>query len=330
VELSMSFSLYDDIECVPLLGKNRFVCVELETINSNEVRSSTIDNKNNNGEKQIIQRSYSANTNNRSSENQAIQRSYSTNTNNRTSVAKVEKKDQRSSVPLAKKESNNSVKSSSDKGRERQSVNVEKNTRVRTSNTVQIPTSVSTSKLPTQKLFYKVTRLSINFGKWSDEFPVVLEGLVDPEEFHHTITQINAIRDTLKERWYYKDTSINSMLVAGMFTFVPMIPAIALSEKRESKLRKKLVKYFETINPTCERQGYKWVVAALYGIYISFTRTSHMTQNQKLALVSLGGSGVLPFELTPAATKSTKSTKSTTKTTSSTTRSSSAAGSGRN
>jgi len=305
----MSFSLYDDIECVPLLGKHRFVCVELETINTNGARSSNIDNKNNNN-----------------GEIHPIQRSNSTNTNNRTSVAKVEKKEQRASVPLPKKESTNSVKPSLDKAKERQNVSVEKKKNVRTSNTVRPPTSVSTSKLSTQKLFYRVAQFSVEFGKWNDEFPVVLEGLVDPEEFRHTIAQMNAIRDVLKERWYYKQRSINSMLVFGMLTFVPMIPAIALSEKRASKMRKELAKYFETINPTCERQGYKWVVTSMYGIYISFTKTTHMTQNQKLALVALGGTGVTPFELTAAATapaKATKSTKATTKATS-------AAGSARN
>jgi len=140
----------------------------------------------------------------------------------------------------------------------------------------------SESEVPVKPIKYRVSR---DGNLWQADFPLLLDGIVDRNEYYRTILKVNDITRKVIDKWFYSDGFIGSMFVSGVLILVPYIPAVVLSVKREKKIRKDIEEYFDGLNYGREDKGYTWVLEPnLLSIVIKVDHKNISSQQKFLLL----------------------------------------------
>jgi len=138
-------------------------------------------------------------------------------------------------------------------------------------------------EIPIKPVYYTVQRDG-NF--WLADYPVILKGLVDKNEYHQTVTKASNIAKTVLSKWCYSDKFVGSMLVGGVFLLVPYVPGLVLSHKRDKKIKAAVKELFDSVNQNWKTKGYKWTFTSFLSIKIKFTAPEKLTRQQTFLLLA--------------------------------------------
>jgi len=70
---------------------------------------------------------------------------------------------------------------------------------------------------------------------WQEEYPRLLDGLVDKKEYFEVITKINEITHKINKKKRYSDPTIVSLAVTGVLLYLPLFPFFIILDKKQKK-----------------------------------------------------------------------------------------------